>query len=157
MTTRGPSLLLAVFFFFVSVCVFIHVCISLSWGLSAIITSCGLITSLPKKSRDLKVIITWHVHFSSHLSPPSPSPHCSFHCGNHGNNRLEPVCDTHTASFCVRGVFRVQVVERGENGGRAKVQHHLWATNTHTQQDYKSNFETFLARSYSNKVPFVLF
>lgn len=44
-------------------------CISLSPGLSAIITSCGLITTLPKKSHDLKVIVTWHSHFSSHPSP----------------------------------------------------------------------------------------
>lgn len=151
MTTRAVAV-----FFCVSVCVFIHVCISLSWGLSAIITSCGLITSLPKKSRDLKVIITWHVHFSSHLSPPPPPltvPSTVETMATTGWNQFV----THTASFCVRGVFRVQVVERGENGGRAKVQHHLWATNTHTQQDYKSNFETFLACSYSNKVPFVLF
>lgn len=76
-----------------SLCARVHV-FRLSSGLSAIITSCGLITTLPKKSHDLKVTVTWHAHFSSSLPRRGPSPPCSFHCGNHGNNRLEPVCDT---------------------------------------------------------------
>lgn len=152
MTTRGPSLLLAVFF--VCVCVFIHVCISLSWGLSAIITSCGLITSLPKKSRDLKVIITWHVHFSSHLSPPPPPltvPSTVETMATTGWNQFV----THTRLHFVFGEF---LGFRWWRGGKMEVEQKFSITSepqTHTQ-DYKSNFETFLACSYSNKVPFVL-
>ena len=94
----------------VCVCVRVCVCISLSSGLSAIITSCGLITTLPKKSHDLKVTVTWHAHFSSH---PSPLPSLFLPLWKPWQQPAETGL-RHTASFCARGVFRVQVVSGGK-------------------------------------------
>lgn len=92
------------------VCVWVceRVCINLSSGLSAIITSCGLITTLPKKSHDLKVMITWHP------PPPRPLPFLPL-----WKPWQQPAGTSlwHTASFCVQGVFRVQV----EKGGKMEV------------------------------------
>lgn len=106
MTTWGLSLWAALR---MSVCLCVCVWVILSSGFSAtIITSCGLITTLPKKSHDLKVITWQRLTF-----PPSPSPHCSFYCGNHGNGRLKPVCDTRL-HFVWGEFFRVQVVSGGK-------------------------------------------